>query len=111
MSLRDLKAQLARLKTRAERRDAPTLEEYWAAARRETARRLRSAYERLARIPGNGSPAPHPGREGRDLLLANDTPEQAEADRQVVERWEKANGKADIRSHAEQARARLLRGR
>ncbi len=106
MSLRDLKAQLARLKARAERRNAPTSEQYWAAARRETARRLRGVYDRLARIPGNGSAAPHPG-PGREIL-ADDTSERAESDRQVVQAWERAHGAPDIRSRAEQVRARLL---
>ena len=53
-------------------------------------------------------PAPRPGREGRNLLLANGTSEQAAADRRFVEAREKAHGAADIRSHAEEVRARLV---
>ena len=106
MSLRALRAQFARLKARAERRDAPTLDRYLAATRRETERRLWSAYERLARIPGGGPSAPHPGHD-RDVL-ADDTPEQAESDRRVVEAWEGAHGAPDIKGAADEARARLL---
>ncbi|MDP9476454.1 MAG: hypothetical protein M3R38_12360, partial [Actinomycetota bacterium] len=90
MSLRDLRARLARIEARVESGDAPTWDEYWAAARRERARRLGAAYGRLARI-GNGPPAPHPGRGGRESLLAGDTTEQAEADRRILARWEEAN--------------------
>ncbi len=67
-------------------------------------------YDRLARIGGTSS-APHSGRDNEDALLADDTPEQAEADRRTVEKWEKANGAADIKGAADAARARLLGGR
>ena len=102
-----LRERLRRLEREAERANAPTSERYLAATRHETAQRLRSAYERLARLPGNGPPAPHPGREGRDLL-ADDTLERAEADRRTVEVWERANGAPDIRAAADAVRARLL---
>ncbi len=104
MGLRD---RLRRLEREAEKVNAPALDEYWSATRRETARRLRSAYDRLARLPGNGPPTPYPGRDHRDTLLADETPERAEADRQVVQKWETANGTPDITSHAERVRARL----
>ena len=107
MSLRGLKAQLARLKARAERRDAPTSDRCLAATKRETARRLRGAYDRLARVPGSGPPTPQLGRKSRELLVG-DTPEQAEADWRVVQAWERAHGKADIKGAADEARARLL---
>ena len=103
--MRNLRAELARLKAQAERRDAPTFDEYWVAARRETARRLQGVYERLARV-GNGSPTPHSGPD-RDLL-ADDTPEQMEADRRTVGGWERAHGTPDIKGAADMARARLL---
>ncbi len=57
---------------------------------------------------GGDSPTPHPAREGRDSLLADDSPEQAEADRRVVEVWEKVNGAPDIKGSADTVRARLL---
>ena len=59
----------------------------------------------MARDPGNSPTTPHPGRN-RDLL-ADDTPEQAEDDRRIVRAWEKANGKADVQSAADAARAKL----
>ncbi len=101
-----LKERLRRLEREAERAEAPTWNEYWPAARRETARRLRGVYDRLARLGGDSS-APHPARDNQDTLLAGDTPERAEADRRVVERWERAHGKADIKGAAEHVRARL----
>ena len=105
-----LRERLRRLERELERASAPTLDRYLAATRRETARRLQGVYESLARAPGNGPSAPHPGRHCRKLL-ADDTPEQAEADRRVVEAWEGAHGAADIRAAADAARAKLLEGR
>lgn len=107
-----LKERLRKLEREAEQVEAPTPEEYLAANRRETARRLRRAYERLARIPGDGPPVSHLGARHPDReLLADDTVEQAETDRRTVEAWERANGAPDIRSHAKKARARLLEAR
>lgn len=103
-----LRERLRRLERELERANAPTFAEYWAATRRETARRLRGIYGRLARI-GDTPTTPHLGRD-REILV-DDTPERAEADRRTVERWERANGKADIGGAADEARARLLRGR
>ncbi len=60
----------------------------------------------MARIPGNGPAAPHSGRDRE--LLADDTPERAEADRRVVEAWERAHGAPYIKGAADEARARLL---
>ena len=103
-----LRARLRRLEREAERANTPIPEEYWAAARRETARRIRGALERLARLPSlDGSPVAHLGRDNREFL-DDDTPERAEADRRTVEAWEGAHGAPDIGSHAEQGRARLL---
>ncbi len=104
MSLRDLRARLARIEARVESGDAPTWDEYWAAARRERAWRLGAAYERLARI-GNSPSTPHPSR---DALLLGDTPERAMADRQIVKGWEEANGRAGVKVAAEAAKAKLL---
>ena len=100
-----LRERLRRLKREAERSNAPTLGQHLAATRHETARRLRGAYERLARI-GDVPTTPHPGRD-RDLL-ADDTPERAEADRRIVEAWTRAHGTPDIKGAADAARARLL---
>ncbi len=101
-----LRDWLRRLEREAERSDAPTWEEYWAAARRERARRLGAAYGRLAQV--GGSPATHPGRDGRESLLEGDAPERAEADQRTVGAWEKAHGLADIKGAADEARAKLL---
>ncbi len=101
-----LRERLHRLELEAEKGDAPTWDDYWAAARRERAWRLAAIYERLDRI--GGSNATHPGRDDQGALLAGDTPEQAEADRRTVEKWERANGKVDIKGAADEARARLL---
>ena len=107
MSLRGLRAEFARLKARAERRDAPTSEDYFAATRRERARRIRGALGRLARLPSlDGSTTSHPGHAREPL--ADDTPERAEADRRTVEKWERAHGTPDIKGAADEARARLL---
>lgn len=107
-----LAERLLRLEREAELAEAPSPQEYLAAHRRETARRLRGVYERLARIPGDGPPVSHLGARHPDReLLADDTVEQAETDRRTVEAWERANGAPDIRSHAEEARARLLEAR
>jgi len=71
------------------------------------AQNLRLVCARLARIPGNGSlgSAPHPGHDSG--LLADDTPEKAEADRRVIGAWERAHSTPDIKGAAEQVRARL----
>ncbi len=71
----------------------------------DTARRLKSVCERLARFGGNSS-APHPGRNRK--LLADGTPEQSTADRRTIEKWERANGTPDIKGAADEARAKLL---
>ena len=102
-----LRERLRKLERELERANAPTSDRYLAATRRETARRLRGAYERLACIPGNGPTTPGV-RRGRDSLLANDTPERAEADRQVVGGWERAHGAPDTRGAADAARAKVL---
>ena len=102
------KERLRRLEREAERANTPTLAEYSVAAMRQTARRQRGPLDRLARLPPlDGSPLAHLGR-GRELL-ADDTPELAENDRRVVEAWERAHGKADIRAAADAARAEVLR--
>ena len=72
---------------------------------RQTARNLASAYRKLTAHGGN-SPA------GRTRGPKGDTPQQAEADRRTVERWERANGAPGIEGAAEEARAKVLgRGR
>ncbi len=101
-----LRERLRRLELEAEHGDAPAWGEYWAAARRERARRLGAAYERLAQISG-GSPVTHPGRGVREALLVDDTPKRAEADRRTVARWEETYGTADLKVTADAARARL----
>ena len=105
-----LRERLRRLEGEAQKANAPTFDEYWAAARRGTARRLQGAYERLALLPSlNGSSTPITGREDReDGLLSDDTPERDEADRRTVEAWEGANGAPDMAGAADEARARLL---
>ena len=109
MTLRGLRSRLLKLERETKKTDAPTFDEYSAAASREGARRIRGALERLARLPSlHGSTTSHTRLEGQDSLLVDDTPEQAQADRRTVEAWERAHGKADIRPHAEQARARIL---
>ena len=49
----------------------------------------------------------HLGRDNRELFV-DDTTERAEADRRVVEAWQKANGAPDVKGAADEARARLL---
>ena len=48
------------------------------------------------------------GRESRDSLLDDDTPERVEADRRTVEAWERAHGTPDIKGAADEARAKVL---
>ncbi len=100
-----LRERLRRLELEAERVDAPTWDEYWAAARRERARRLAAIYERLDRI--GGSPATPPGQCSREALLVGDTLERAEADRRTVARWEEAHGALGTKVAADAARAKL----
>ena len=100
-----LQDRLCRLERELERANAPTSDRYLAATRRETARRLSSVYERLAGI-GDTPTAPHPGHDRE--LLADDTSERAEADRRIVEAWERANGAPDIKGAADEARAKVL---
>ncbi len=101
-----LRERLRRLELEAERTEAPTWDEYWGAARRERARRLEAVYGRPALV--SDSAVPSPGRDGRQSLLADDTPERAEADRRVLDRWGEANGAPGTKVAADAARAKLL---
>lgn len=100
MSLRD---RVRKLEQRAEEDSVPSWEEYSVATTRQRARNLNSAYGKL-----NPDLPARLLREGDLKLLENDGPEQAEKDRQTVERWRRAQGMADeTASHAERARQKL----
>lgn len=96
--------RLRRLERELERANAPTFAEYSRATVRQTARNLASVYRKLAAHGGN-PPA------GRTRGPKGDNPERAEADRQVVRAWERANGAPYIKGAADEARARLLEAR
>ncbi|MDP9457812.1 MAG: hypothetical protein M3Q49_01780 [Actinomycetota bacterium] len=96
-----LHERLRRLEREAERANAPTFADYSKAVARQTARNLAGVYRKLAAHGGDPPTGRTRGPEG-------DTPEQAEADRRTVEKWERANGAPDITGAADEARARLL---
>lgn len=82
-----LRERLRRLEREVERANAPTWVEDWAAARRDTARRLSGVYERLARIPGNG-PRRTPGVVGN---FSPTTPRRGL--RQTAALWRRGRGR------------------
>ena len=89
-----LKDRLDRLEAQAERQNVPTWAEYEAASERERLRTLVSAYSKLGDSPGS-APGQTLSEEDRELL-EGDTPEQQARDRNVIERWERAQGVTDL---------------
>src|SRR5215203_5139728 len=93
--LRKLEEQLIRV---------PSVDEYLDASNRQQVRNLHALAERL--VP-HGFDGDHLFTEGDRRMLAEDTPEWRERDRETVEAWRKAQG-IDLETDAEGARERLL---
>jgi len=93
--LRKLEEQLVR---------QPSLDEYLDAGSRERARALQALAERLA---PDGFDGDYLSTEGDRRMLAEDTPERRERDRETVEAWYRAQG-IDRAAEVEGAKEKLL---
>jgi hypothetical protein len=97
-----LEDRLRRLEERFIRQ--PSVDEYLDASNRERTRALHLLAERLA---PHGFDGDYLFVEANRRMLAEDTPEWREKDREIVEAWYHAQGK-DPREGAEGAREKLL---
>jgi hypothetical protein len=82
----------------------PSIDEYLDASKRERTRALAMLTERLKK---HGLDGDYLFVEANRRMLAEDTPERRERDRETVEAWERAQG-IDKTQEVEGARERLL---
>jgi hypothetical protein len=93
--LRRLEEQLIRV---------PSVDEYLDASNRE---RLRSLHALAVRLAPHGYEGGHLFTEENRRMLAEDTPERRERDRDIIERWREAEG-VDRAAELEGAKEKLL---
>ena len=98
----DLEDRLRRLERRLVWH--PSVDEYLDASNRERVRALHTLTQRLEKYGFDGG---YLFTEGSRLMLADDTPERQERDRETVEAWYRAQG-VDRMSEAEGAKEKLL---
>ena len=97
-----LEDRLRRLEERLIR--VPSIDEYLDASNREEVRALHTLAERLEKYGFDGD---YLFTEANRRMLAEDTPEQQERDKETVEAWHKAHG-VDRAAEVEGANERLL---
>jgi hypothetical protein len=100
--LSDLENRLRKLEESLIRQ--PSVDEYLDASNRERTRALHALAKRLAPYGFDGD---YLFTEESRLMLAEDTPERQERDREIVKAWYKAQGR-DRASEIERAKEKLL---